>query len=232
MNKRSFLLLLASVFSLVGCNQNNDITSTSNNTTPLTTTTSECTTSSPASTLPPSTTPAITKYRLNLDFDNNVSISKLEQEYQAGENISFEIISLPVLGTYYSVYFNDSELLANNNIYSFIMPDHDSTLKIEVNKISYDLILIPNEHASITIVNGLTSACYNDVVSFKLTIDEGYKLTKVNICPQGTNSSLMYSYENEIYTFIMPTSNIEISVDLKFEYTISYFANLLFGKPE
>lgn len=220
MNKKHFILSTLFLLVLASCNQNNTSPTTSNTTYLPTTsnvenTTSEYNSSSNTTTLP------ITKYRLNLDLDDGVSISSVDQMYEENSVVSFEITSSPTIGSYYSVYFNESELVANENIYSFVMPNHDSTLKIEIEKLYFDVVVVPNENASIEIIDNITSACYNDIISFTIDLETGYSLTKLNICPKGTNLPILYTYENGVYSFIMPASNVEISVELNYAYSIN-----------
>lgn len=165
---------------------------------------------------------SIDKYSLTLNLANGVTITALESEYEAGSQVSFSITSSLEKGTYYVVSINQEILSPVDGVYSFLMPAENVTLSIDIESIDYNINVVPNENVDITLVsNSDNIAHYQDEVTLTVVPHSGYGIKSVKVINQTTSADEVVNYTNDTYTFTMPDSDVEISVEVKQQYQVN-----------
>ena len=151
--------------------------------------------------------------------DINVEINDLTQvEYE--EEVTFKVKpikgyklkSLKVLDTDNNEI--DYTATGNENEYTFIMPASDVTITPNYEKVSSSITIDDNKDAGkiIVEVNDSSAVLYEDKVVIKVSTNEGYNLSKLEIKDSEGNIIEYTKTDNEDeYEFSMPASNVTIT---------------------
>lgn len=103
--------------------------------------------------------------------------------------------------------------------YKFEMGAGNVQIKVEFERERYDVIAGSEEIVDIS----SEFAFFEDEISFTVMSreSEGYKLTRVYYTTDGGETKVDISCEEDIYTFVMPTSDVEIFAEFSNVYSIS-----------
>ena len=160
--------------------------------------------------------------------DVTVSIQTSKNVYTITESSSNCVTTLPASATYGdevsftvtgntgykvdSVAIADTALEAVDGVYTFTMPAENVTVSIETSKIDYTI----SQNGSNFTSTLPASATYEEVVSFTVTGNTGYKVDSVAI------ADTVLEAVDGVYTFTMPAENVTVSIETsKIDYTIS-----------
>ena len=137
------------------------------------------------------------------------------ENIEEGSRVSFSIQPKKGYGID-SVVIKDSEeniidYQSNDNEYSFVMPDSDTTITIEYKKLKYEVsVQIVNETKDYTInITDLTQVEYEEEVIFKATPIKGFQIKSIKVIDTD-NKEIEFTETDNEYKFIMPASNVTI----------------------
>ena len=150
----------------------------------------------------------------NDENKGTVEIDSLEN-IEEGSKVSFSIQPKKGYGVD-NVTIKDSEgniidYQSDNNEYSFVMPDSDTTIKIEYKKLKYEVsVQIVNETKDYSInITDLTQVEYEEEVIFKATPVKGFQIKEIKVLDVD-NQEVEFTENDHEYKFIMPASDVII----------------------
>lgn len=154
-------------------------------------------------------TPTPSTYTVTVASSDNYTVSGLSESYEQGDEVSFSV-TVKEGFELVSVVVDGATLEPEDGKYSFVMPGENVTVVITVQEeTKYTVSYEASDDYTITGLEASYAA--GDSVSFKVTVNSTEKVIKD---VKGNGSSLTADAEGN-YTFVMPSKNTTIVVELK-----------------
>ncbi|MFA6861139.1 MAG: hypothetical protein WCR56_01985 [Bacilli bacterium] len=90
------------------------------------------------------------------------------------------------------------------------MPDDSVTIKVMTFKNYKFLVANPDSNIELTIQNQKTYYSVKENINFSFTVHEGYELDQFAL--KAGDSDVIYSKQNNIYSFVMPESDVTLTL--------------------
>ena len=154
-------------------------------------------------------------YKVTVESGEGYEISPDKNSAAAGATVTLTVTAndgYTVTGVTVTSNGKNITVSGSGETYTFKMPAAGVTVSAECEKLSYSVSIEQPENATITV--DPENAAYGDTVTLTITPDEGYTVDSVKIL-DGEGNEVGYTMSGEQYTFVMPASEVSVSVGMK-----------------
>ena len=157
----------------------------------------------------------VTPHTVTVAASEEYKVSGLEASYVAGDTVTFGVRAVNAAKEVSSVKMGETELTPiDDNLYSFVMPDADVTLTVTL----ADVPAVPKfnvtfERTTTFDVFGIDAAGYTEGSTVKFSVRAVDQDKVIDSVTAGTVA--ITHVGGELYSLVMPASNVTLSVTIK-----------------